>query len=107
MARPVGSALTESVLRIHIPEDWVIPQGKKRYVFASLLSARIITLSKSVLKTAKLYDRYRSALQRNLYNTKEFYGLTIIDIDKPQDTTVSVKLEIVVGEGKDEFIKVS
>jgi hypothetical protein len=107
MARPVGSALTESVLRIHIPEDWVIPQGKKRYVFASLLSTPITTLSKKVSKTTKFYHRYRVALQRNLYNFQIFYGLKAIDIDNPQDTVVSAQLEIIVGDGKDEIIKVS
>jgi hypothetical protein len=43
-----------------------------------------------------------------MYNTKVFYGLRAIDIDKPQkDSAVSVELEIVVGEGKDEAEKIS
>jgi hypothetical protein len=106
MARQVGGILTESILRIHIPEDWVIPYEKKRYVYTTLLSARIITLSKKVSKTSKFYYRYRIGRQRNLYNNRMLYGLEAIDIDNPQDITVSAKLEIIVGEGKDEIIKV-
>jgi hypothetical protein len=43
-----------------------------------------------------------------MYNTKVLYGLRAIDIDKPQrDLAVSVELEIIVGEGKDEDEKIS
>jgi hypothetical protein len=43
-----------------------------------------------------------------MYNTKAIYGLRAIDIDKPQkDLAVSIELEIIVGEGKDEAEKIN
>jgi hypothetical protein len=106
MARPVGSILTESILRLHIPEDCVIRQGKKRYVFAEILSSNIYALSKKMGTTRKFYSRFHQSVHRDIYNTKIFYGLKAIDIDNPQDKPVSARLEIIVGEGKDEIIKV-
>jgi hypothetical protein len=106
MSRPAGSPLTESVLKIHIPEEYVLKQGKKRYVFAVVLSSSVYALSKEVTKTNRFYARFHQAVHRDTYNTKIFYGLKAIDIDNPQDKPVSARLEIIVGKGKDEIIKV-
>jgi hypothetical protein len=40
-----------------------------------------------------------------MYNTRQFYGLRAIDIDRPQieNLPVSIELQIFVGEGKDGY----
>jgi hypothetical protein len=103
MARPIGSVEHQSELRIHIPEDWVIPKGKKRYVFTRLLATPINTLFRWVSKPDMYYDRYQQSMLRKRYNTKKLYGLTAINIDCPQNTKVPVLLRIIVGRGEDEI----
>jgi hypothetical protein len=106
MARKTGTPLTESEVTVHIPSGCVVKNGKHRYVFTDVLSPRIHRLSYGTDSTARLYTRYSQILRRGLYNTKVFYGLRAIDIDMPQeDHTVSVQLNIIIGEGKDEAKK--
>jgi hypothetical protein len=107
MARKAGTPLTESELTIHISNDHVIKNGKHRYVFIDVLSPRIYRLSYGMDNSARLYTRYNQILHRGLYNTGIFYGLRAIDIDMPQEKSraVSVRLNIIIGEGKDEAKK--
>jgi hypothetical protein len=107
MARRTGTPMTESELTIHISKDYVVKNGKRRYVFIDVLSPRIHRLSHDMDNSTKLYARYNQILHRGLYNTKIFYGLRAVDIDMPQeeDRTVSVRLNIIIGEGKDEAKK--
>jgi hypothetical protein len=55
-----------------------------------------------------MYQRFLQSLSRELYNQRSLYGLRAIDIDQPQreDIAVSVRLEIVVGEGEDSYEQV-
>jgi hypothetical protein len=107
MARKTGTPLTESELTIYISSDCVIKNGKHRYVFIDVLSPRIHRLSYDIDNSTRLYTRYNQILHRGLYNIKIFYGLRAIDIDMPQEEarTVSVRLNIITGEGKDEAKK--
>jgi hypothetical protein len=107
MARKIGTPLTESELTVHIPADCILKKGRHRYVFIDVLSPRIYKLSDDTDNSVKLYMRYNQILHRGLYNTKIFYGLRAIDIDAPQEEgrTVSVRLNIIIGEGKDESKK--
>jgi hypothetical protein len=107
MARKIGTPLTESELTIYIPDDCVLKKGKRRYVFIDVLSPKIHRLSYDMDNSTRLYMRYNQILHRGLYNTGIFYGLRAIDIDMPQeeDRTVSVRLNIIIGEGKDEAKK--
>jgi hypothetical protein len=107
MARKIGTPLTESELTVHISKDCVIKNGKRRYVFTGVLSPRIYRLSYDMDNSTRLYTRYNQILHRGLYNTGIFYGLRAINIDMPQeeDRTVSVRLNIIIGEGKDEAKK--
>jgi hypothetical protein len=104
MARRIGTPLTESELKIHITKDCVLRNGKHQYVFIDVLSPKIHQLSHDVDGTTKLYIRYSQILYRGMYNTRSFYGLRAVDIDMPQDEdrTISVRLKIIIGEGKDE-----
>jgi hypothetical protein len=65
-------------------------------------------LSQQRFQTLKLYQRYAKSLERELYNQRTLYGLRAIDIDQPQKEgiAVSVRLEIVVGEGEDSYEQV-
>jgi hypothetical protein len=108
MARPVGTPLVNERVKLFVPETWVIKSDKRRYVFIDAAQPKIFTLSNSVYNSNKLSARFSQLLHRNMYNTKILYGLRAIDIDKPQkNLAVSVELEIVVGEGKDEIEKSS
>jgi hypothetical protein len=103
MARTIGTPLTRTDVKLHIPEDCVMKQGRRRYVFVDVLSPKIRQLSFNVFGSKKLYESYHKILYRELYNMKAFYGLRAIDIDKPMldGIDVSVQLEIIVGEGED------
>jgi hypothetical protein len=95
-------------VKLFVPEAWVLKSEGRRYTFLDALQSKIFTLSNNAYNSNKLSARFSQLLHRNMYNTKVFYGLRAIDIDKPQgDLAVSVELEIVVGEGKDENEKIS
>jgi hypothetical protein len=108
MARPVGTPLTSGLMRLHIPEDWVLKQGRHRFVYAEVLSPRIHQVSLQSGGSNKIYHRFIQAVGRELYNQKAMHGLRAIDIDQPQreGIAVSVRLEIIVGEGEDSFEQV-
>jgi hypothetical protein len=107
MARTAGTPLTESELEIHVTKDCVLRDGKRRYVFIDVLSPKIHRLSRALDGTTRLYIRYSQILHREMYNIKMFYGLRAINIDMPQkeEHSISVRLKIVTGEGKDEVQK--
>jgi hypothetical protein len=109
MARPVGSPGTKHLIKLHIPEAWVLKKGKARYVFVEALSPKIWELSKTVDGAQKLAYRFSTILHRGLYSVTELYGLRAMNIDEPQNPklSVSVQLEIIVGEGKDEVRKIT
>jgi hypothetical protein len=105
MARKIGTPLTESEVTIHVDEECVLQANEHRYVFIDVLSPKIYRLSDKY-GLRKLYVRFNTILHRGLYNTRIFYGLRAVDIDRPQEKqTVSVQLEIVVGKGKDTVRK--
>ena len=103
MSRPKGTPLTFTVLKIHIPEDLVIPLKKKRYVYMQHIHKRVNDLAEETQDIA-LKDRYFACIRRNGYALKEVYGFVAIDIDEPMidGVNVSVELKFTVGEGKDE-----
>jgi hypothetical protein len=105
MAKSVGSPLTVSVVQLYIPEDWVAKQGKRRYAMVDALTFKVRQLSLRETKSLKLYQRFLQSLSRGLYNQRALFGLRAIDIDQPQraDIAVSVRLEIIVGEGEDSY----
>jgi hypothetical protein len=108
MARPVGSPVTRHLIKLHIPETWVLKKGKVRYAFVEALSPRVFRATEGANDT-NVYSRYKQILHRGIYNVTELYGLRAIDIDVPQESerSVSVQLEIIVGEGKDEVRKIT
>jgi hypothetical protein len=108
MARPVGSPSTIGVARLYIPEDWVFRSNRHKYVFIDALSPKVRQLSFSHRCSFKLYQRFHQSLTRGLYNQRTLYGLRAIDIDQPQKEgiAVSVRLEIIVGEGEDSYEQV-
>jgi hypothetical protein len=108
MARPVGSPLTVGIVKLYIPGDWVLRQGKHRYVFIDAIGQKVSKLSVQICGSTKIYQRFQQALSRERYNQKPLYGLRAIDIDQPQkaDIAVSVRLEIIVGEGEDSYERV-
>jgi hypothetical protein len=65
-------------------------------------------LSFQYFSTTKIYHRFIQAVGRGVYNQRLLYGLRAIDIDQPQKAgiAVSVRLEIVVGEGEDSYEQV-
>jgi hypothetical protein len=108
MSRPIGTPLVKERVKLYVPEAWILKSAKRRYVFINAMQAKIFALSTSMYHSNKLSARFSQLLHRNMYNTKNFYGLLAIDIDTPQkDLAVSVELEIIVGEGKDENEKIS
>lgn len=105
MARTAGSPLNVCLIKIHIPEDWVCKQGRHRYVFVDALSPKVYQLSRRKDGTKTLYNRFHVILTRKLYNLKILYGIRAIDIDQPHidGFDVSVRLEIIVGDGEDSY----
>jgi hypothetical protein len=107
MARPFGTPLVRERVKLFVPEEWVVTAGKRRYVYVYAVQPKISALSNSVYNSNKLSARFSQLLHRGLYDTKILYGVRAIDIDAPQgDLAVSVELEIMVGEGKDEIEKI-
>jgi hypothetical protein len=103
MSRPAGTPLVKERVKLFVPEEWVLRYAKRRYVFIDVVQPKVYALSNTAYSSNKLSARFNQLLHRNRYNTKYIYGLRAIDIDKPQkDFAVSVELEIVIGEGKDE-----
>jgi hypothetical protein len=103
----MGTPLVKERVRLFIPEAWVLKSAGHRYVFTGALQPKVFALSANVYDSNRLSARFSQLLHRNMYNTKVLYGLRAIDIDRPQkDFAVSVELEIVVGEGKDENEKI-
>jgi hypothetical protein len=108
VSRPIGTPLVKERVKLFVPEAWVLESEKHRYIFINAVQAKLFALSNSVYNSNKLSARFSQLLHRGMYNTKVLYGLRAIDIDKPQkDLAVSVELEIIVGEGKDEDEKIS
>jgi hypothetical protein len=109
MARPVGSPLTKDKVKLFIPEEWVLKDGKRRYVFIGVLQPKVFRLSQNMWKSNKLAARFSQLIHRKLYNLATFYGLCAIDIDEPQRKTCAVSLEltITIGEGQDEVEKIA
>jgi hypothetical protein len=105
MARPVGSPTIVGVAKLHVPESFVYKQGRRRYVFAEVVLSKIHSLSVQQDGTRRLYLRFHASLRRELYNQVTLYGLRAIDADNPQkpEVAVSVRLEIIIGEGKDSY----
>jgi hypothetical protein len=94
-------------VKLFVPEAWVLKSAKRRYVFIDAAQPKIFALSNKAYGSNKLSARFSQLLHRGMYNTKEFYGLRAIDVDKPQkDLAVSVELEIIIGEGNDENEKI-
>jgi hypothetical protein len=104
----VGTPSETGVVKLYIPEDWVARQGRRKYVFVDALLPRIRQLSFHRFGSTKIYHRFIQAIARAIYNQKQLYGLRAIDIDQPQreGIAVSVRLEIIVGEGEDSYEQV-
>jgi hypothetical protein len=107
MGRPAGSPLFAMNIALHVPEDWVLKQNRRRYVFMDALSPKIRQLSDAVHGSPRLYNSFHATLHKGLYNTKILYGLRAIDIDKPlrDGIVVSIRPRIIVGEGEDSYEK--
>jgi hypothetical protein len=105
MARPSGSPLSRSIIKLYIPEECVLKSGKHRFVFVEIVSPKIHRLSVEAYKSNRLSQRFGQILHRRMYNTRQFYGLRAVDIDRPQigNLPVSIELQIFIGEGKDGY----
>jgi hypothetical protein len=93
MARTIGSISGETLVTIPIAASYIMTAHRKRYVFMAHVQPRIHELG-----DAKLYDRFVRTMRNNLYNTVKVYGLAAVDIDDPQISLVSVRLQFQVVE---------
>lgn len=102
MSKPVGTIRTETLVTIYVPKSIVMKSKDKRYVFMVHVQPKVFEASERCTGSRKLYNNFVRAGRKCLYNTVMIYGLEAIDIDTPQSSLVSARLQFKVVESEDE-----
>ena len=101
MAGKVGAVHSVEQVTILVPSKNVMRDGKnRRYVFTGTFAAGLRRTEEN--GGLALYMRFKKAIRLGFYNTVELYGMEAIDIDKPQNTKVSVQLVFKIVEKEEQ-----